>query len=513
MVLNNLIGNSNESFPIKNVSMKLYAATVQAFLLLVLSLHLDVVLGDAPEAEPPSFLKLDFEKLIGPTFDEASKGVVGVSFDKRADNDNEGVFDVRTKNQNTFYSITLGIGSPPQDVILTVDTGSADLWVMDADVDCSSQYSLTKLNCSKYGFFDRSQSSTWHDNKTDFEISYSDSSYARGVWGTDSIRIGNGNIDNFSFAVAESSNSSVAVLGIGLAGIEASYTSNRRLYENLPMRLKRDGFIYKNAYSLYTNSKDASSGSVLFGGVDHNKYKNQLVTLPIVNTSPSQPIPSSLRVTVNGVGVTNDKSNLTLSTSNIPVLLDSGSTFSYFPKFLADAFARSVGATYNVMSGTYICDCSLSRSNIAFVYDFGGLHIKNYVRNFVSPSVSSDVCALLIFFHTSRYIVLGDSFLTDAYVVYDLDDFEISIAQAQYQKSSNIESIVSTIPGAVKAPNYSKTWTFGAPLTTGGDMFQGHSQQSSSTSRLKSGAPANIVNTIAHFVCFLVLVGLILPLM
>ena len=43
------------------------------------------------------------------------------------------------------------------------------------------------------------------------------------------------------------------------------------------------------------------------------------------------------------------------------------------------------------------------------------------------------------------YILFGDTFLRNAYVVYDLEDSVIGIAQAQYTSSSNIQPVTGPL--------------------------------------------------------------------
>ena len=47
----------------------------------------------------------------------------------------------------------------------------------------------------------------------------------------------------------------------------------------------------------------------------------------------------------------------------------------------------------------------------------------------------------VLLFGTSDYNILGDNFLRSAYIVYDLDDNEISLAQVKYTTASNIAAL------------------------------------------------------------------------
>jgi hypothetical protein len=72
----------------------------------------------------------------------------------------------------------------------------------------------------------------------------------------------------------------VGVLGIGYTTDEA-VVNHQSSYANLPKAMVADGLINSNAYSLWLNDLDANTGSILFGGVDSDKYTGDLETLPI----------------------------------------------------------------------------------------------------------------------------------------------------------------------------------------------------------------------------------------
>ena len=77
---------------------------------------------------------------------------------------------------------------------------------------------------------------------------------------------------------------------------------------------------------------DSNTGSILFGGVDTEKYEGDLSVLPIQIDSHSGDI-SSFTVALSGISVTNQAGKSQYSKTNlaIPVILDSGTTISYLP--------------------------------------------------------------------------------------------------------------------------------------------------------------------------------------
>ncbi|CAI4046102.1 aspartyl protease SKDI_12G1680 [Saccharomyces kudriavzevii IFO 1802] len=505
------------------------------------------------------FVKLPFHKLYGDTRDDVGTDKKPeVRLLKRAD----GYEEIIITNQQSFYSVDLEVGTPPQNVTVLVDTGSSDLWIMGSNNpycssgsmsssrrrvinkrdDSSSSGALVNdinpfgwltgtgsaigptatgsgggsgtatqsvpaseatMNCQEFGTFTTSDSSTFRSNNTYFSISYGDGTFASGTFGTDILDLSDLNVTGLSFAVANETNSTMGVLGIGLPELEVTYSgstasSSRRpyTYDNFPMVLKNSGAIKTNAYSLYLNDSDAKHGTILFGAVDHSKYAGTLYTVPIVNTLSASGFSSPIQfdVTINGIGISYpDNSQKTLTTTQIPALLDSGTTLTYLPQAVVAMIADELDAQYSSRLGYYVLDCPSNSNSTQIVFDFGGFHINASLSSFILNA--GNICLLGII-ATDDTTILGDSFLTNAYVVYDLDNLEISMAQAQYNiTNENIEVITSSIPSAIKAPGYTSTWSTSASIVTGGNIFTVDSSQTASFSGNVTSATASATST------------------
>ncbi|AMD18500.1 HBL402Wp [Eremothecium sinecaudum] len=362
------------------------------------------------------------------------------------------------RNRQFFYAVDLNIGTPEQKMTVQLDTGSSDLWVVGSDVRCSS--SEPNDDCKEYGTFDTSQSSTWSPNGTDFFLGYFDGTFAFGKWGMDILNINGFRIEGATFGVARQSSTSLAVLGVGLPALEATnmqfppYT-----YDNLPQILKRNGIIARNAYSLFTNELDAGSGSILFGGVDHQKYSGKLLTMPIVNVAPDKsPVPISLALILSGIAYSTMGDKIYPLTSRIPAVLDSGTSFTYFPNTIAEQIAEVLGAVWDDEAGAYGGQCPSPSDTLDF--DFGGIHISIPLSAFIIKA-EFDNCYFSILPFKQDTVLLGDTFLSHAYVVFDVDRQEISMAQASYNSAEDIEPIIDDIPRSEKAPGYAFVWTYG----------------------------------------------------
>lgn len=384
------------------------------------------------------------------------------------------VFGTDVATDYTYTGIASATGSAGTQTVPTALTSGT----VAATSIRSVPSSLATLDCSEFGTFDTSKSSSWQSNDTRFYISYADGTFADGDWGVDEIHLDDVNVTGLSFAVSNYTDSQFGVLGIGLTGSESTYsgqlsTYNRYQYDNFPIVLQRNGVIEKNAYSVFLNDLDADSGSILFGAVDHSKYTGTLYTVPMVNALRSRGYTEQIRlsITLQGIGVTSSYGNETVTQTKYPALLDTGATFCYFPSSLAAAIASSVSATYSSSSGYYFVDCD-SGSDYDLVFDFGGFHIISPLSDYIVTTSSSSQCVLGILPQSDNEITLGDAFLTSAYVVYDLEELEISLAQASYTSGDEkIEVIRDSVPSAVAAPGYSSTWSTAASLSTGGNIF------------------------------------------
>lgn len=229
-------------------------------------------------------------------------------------------------NQLVEYVVNITLGIPGQPFSVQIDTGSSDLWVKS---DGSS------------GAFNKKASSTFQEDVPNgFAIAHGDKTSAIGDWVKDTINIGGVSIDQYSidqyeFAMATQTNTD-PVFGIGYPSNEASYVNNlgngdQFQYDNLPIRLAKDGFINTPAYSLYLDSLQSQTDSLLFGAVDTSKFTGGLALLPFIKDEPSGPSPREFQVTLASVDINNAGSTTNALDTPRLAVLDSGTTLSLVP--------------------------------------------------------------------------------------------------------------------------------------------------------------------------------------
>lgn len=315
--------------------------------------------------------------------------------------------------------------------------------------------------CTKYGTYETGKSENVKVNETLglFQISYSDGSYAYGEYVTDDVTIDGKMVKGLNFAVCDLTDSEIGVLGIGFPALQGSYflgvtdESFSNQYENLPMLLKLQGIIKKNLYSVALGKNNALEGSIVFGGVDHSKYSGTLQRVKILNRYEKVGEKNPVYLEIALTSITGKNLAVNYRTT---VLLDTGATNNYLPAPYLRRIGKHLRGTEDD-DGYWEVDCDLLDLDEEIVFGFSGANISVPVKDLIVQSVSGRYCYLGIF-EDNKTPSLGDSFLRNAYVVYDLDNYEIALAQASDGSGeADIEEVTGDIPGALKAQYYDFT--------------------------------------------------------
>lgn len=159
-----------------------------------------------------------------------------------------------------------------------------------------------------------------------------------------------------------------------------------------------------------------------------------------------------MTVALTSLGIENADNQIEYLTGDntaVPALLDSGTTYTLVPQDIFEQFFYYAGAVQS--DGSNLVDCELLANTEGTVnFGFGGANgpvIKVPFSEFAIPTTQpqkmpngNTACDLGM--SPSDDWILGDTFLRSAYVVYNLDNLAIGIAQTAFNvTSSNVKEI------------------------------------------------------------------------
>ncbi|KAK0258596.1 hypothetical protein LTR91_009626 [Friedmanniomyces endolithicus] len=390
------------------------------------------------------------------------------------------VFDILTYSDGGAYYANVTVGTPPQDQVVILDTGSSDLYF---DATTAQACMGTGPNSCRGGTFNPKNSNSYNvvDPSPAFNTTFGDGSTASGPFSTDMIGMGDVVLSNVQFGVAEEVNSTsgyaVGLMGIGYSANEAS----QHQYSNMPEVLRDAHVINSRLYSIFLNSVGETSGSILFGGIDTSRYSGEMVTLDLltdINTGAVDQFISTvtaLSASVSGKathmfsGGSNSDAAYNQTDSALPVLLDTGSSAWSMDQ---NVYAQYIAPAFPYVDQQGLCSCTHQNDQTTLTVEFGGkINITVPIREFVIPiynattnqpypySSSGDTaCAFMISPAAATgqgFQTLGDAILRSMYVVFDLDNGQVSLAQAALNSTASpaIHTVAAGASGVAQAIN------------------------------------------------------------
>lgn len=231
---------------------------------------------------------------------------------------------------------------------------------------------------------------------------------------------------------------------------------NQQPYPNVPLNLVETGAISHNAYSLYLNDLESNTGAILFGGVNTGQYTGKLETVPVI---PVDGFYQDFIIAMTAVGHNGQQGSIA-SNLHTPALLDSGSSLMYVPDDIATSIYNTLGVKYDQSQQAAIVNCNMASSTDTIDFTFSSPTIRVTLGELVTPAAidsnGNTICVLGVMPAQGTTPVFGDAFLRSAYVVYDLARNEISLAQSNFNSTTNniMEITNSTgVPDATIVPN------------------------------------------------------------
>ncbi|KAM7200885.1 aspartic proteinase yapsin-3 [Naviculisporaceae sp. PSN 640] len=376
------------------------------------------------------------------------------------------------------YSVNVQVGTPPQDMSLSITTSSGLSWLQSAaSSDCkpSQRYlypdddpygSPTMIDVPslcQFGSFNKSISSTYMAANQQFD---SFSAYGFGgfsVYGknmTDTLVVGDLEFPDMPLGLVTTGTPTYAgVLGLGYRGDD--YSDGYGDYPLFMNRIVKNGHAVTRAFSLWLDDAEGTSGSLLFGAIDQARYEGDLMRITAQNAYASY---GTFGMEVVGLETASDAESTfePLETHDFPlgVTIDPGELFSQLPAAVFNKIADLTGASYNSSTGFTTIPCDAASTNAArFKFRLAGpdgpvvnfetadliipSDLMSSYYSYYSRSWPEGVC----FFgiqnadEISSYGIysFGNSLLRRTYLVFDLENQELAAAPVKFKSAGENE--------------------------------------------------------------------------
>jgi len=227
------------------------------------------------------------------------------------------------------YTMSVGVGSPPTDYTLVIDTGSSNTWV-----GANKQYTHTPTS--------KSTGNTVH-------VTYGSGEFT-GIEYTDLVSLGeNLVIKDQSIGVASSSKGFKdvdGILGIGPVDLTRGTVAKTLTVPTVTDNLLAQKTIATETIGISfvptTSAVEVANGQLTFGGTDSSKFSGEINYVPITSTSPASHYWGIDQTLTYG-----DKTPLLRSSG----IVDTGTTLLLIATDAFDAYRKATGAKIDHATG------------------------------------------------------------------------------------------------------------------------------------------------------------------
>ncbi|KAF1922375.1 acid protease [Didymella exigua CBS 183.55] len=340
----------------------------------------------------------------------------------------------------------LGIGSPPQKITVLLDTGSSDLVVpQTGSAICRDKQQQCTANKSKFstGSFDRAKSAGITDTRSPpLNATFQNGVQLQGSIVKAALTMGNQSVDGIMMGIVTKGTlppgeALFPIFGVGPKQGEGI----AKPYQNVPAAIKDIGATNANVFGVYLNDFRGNDGSIVFGGVDKAKFQGKLQAAPIlVNDNgqiPSFVVDFSSVKLISGNGSAQGAQSTDLTPQGRPsfTLIDSGNPTVLISTKSVMSLSKALGSTFNKRTGNVgNVPCSMAQEGLSMSFGFNAdnaiIQVPLELMMTSDQSSGNGDCALPIFATDSDTGSLGAPFMQAAYVVFDMDQKQLLMAQA-----------------------------------------------------------------------------------
>ncbi|KAK6049142.1 eukaryotic aspartyl protease, partial [Cooperia oncophora] len=261
-----------------------------------------------------------------------------------------------------FYLGNVTVGTPPQTTTLVLDTGSSNLWVIDAACKTAACNGQPSSGYTKHKF-DTTKSSTFTKETRTFSIQYGSGS-CNGYLGIDVVAFAGLSIPKQEFGVATTLADVFGyqpvdgILGLGWPALAVDKVVPPM--QNLLSSLDQPLFTVWLDRKL-TISQGGNAGLITYGAIDKVNCQSQINYVPLsAETYWQFPIDSFT------IGSFSD-------TKKQQVISDTGTSWIGAPTTVVSGVVKQTGAKYDFLNELYTVDCSTQKTQPDLVFTINGV--------------------------------------------------------------------------------------------------------------------------------------------
>lgn len=287
-----------------------------------------------------------------------------------------------------------------------------------------------------------------------FSVTYGQGSI-HGKYAKDTINLlgpGSGLTSNEqTFGLAESATDIISedmemtsngILGLAFPALAAN-SDTLEAYNPFIFELAAKKVISQAIFSVSLSDANGWQSELTIGGVNRDKYVGDIHYVPVEkNINPKTGKLDYTFWSVKLKGIQANKNNNTIAV-NKNVILDTGTTYSYLSKELADQIVQDVTqqkVSVDLQSQLYIVDCKLRSSNQTIDLEFDlSTRLSIPVADLILPPADKDSnqCGFSITYNFDKEetLVLGDNILRSTLFVFDIESKRVGMATAVNSRS------------------------------------------------------------------------------
>ncbi|CAG9325692.1 unnamed protein product [Blepharisma stoltei] len=329
---------------------------------------------------------------------------------------------------NAQYFGTIKIGSPPQNFSVVFDTGSSWIWVTEKN--CTACHSAKNQ-------FDKSLSSTYKTNNITHSLYYMQG-YARGKVSFETIGIGDGyptSVKNQSFLLVSAEKDMDGFEADGILGLGFDRAEDGA--KTIMSTLKEQGKIKNATFAIFLNDnnfKDFEAkplSNMIIDGYDLAKYstEKQFTYINLIQDRGHWEIPCE-SVAIGKYKLTKKAASAIVDTGTSLIIGPASdvSKLEFYFSLYYDCFATL---------SWFICKCKPTSPYPDLNFSLKGKKYKVTPNEYLLDIEYEGYCALLVMGAYIDFWLLGDVFIRNYYVNFDMDQKRIGLATA-------VKSVVET---------------------------------------------------------------------